>query len=97
MKYQLKNLLLLVLSVFTFASCGDLSKEVEKKLNELQDKTESLDSLINKEFDKVLTLDSLINTEGEKVKKLDSIINETSSKLDSISKEKGKLFEKFTK
>lgn len=32
MKYQLKNLLLLVLSVFTFASCGDLSKEVEKNL-----------------------------------------------------------------
>ncbi|MBN1338799.1 MAG: hypothetical protein JXA03_05710, partial [Bacteroidales bacterium] len=92
-----KNYFLPVLAFCFLSSCGDLSKEAEKKLNELKDKTESLDSLINKEVDKVLTLDSLINLESDKVKKLDSLINKTSSKLDSIANEKVKLFEKIIK
>ena len=86
-----------VLASAFLASCGNLGNEVENKLNELKNKTESLDSMINKEVDKVLTLDSLINGESEKVKKLDSLINKNSSKLDSISNEKIKLFEKIIK
>ena len=97
MKNLFKKVSVLTLAVFILSSCGDISEKAKKKLNELQKKTESLDSLINKEVDKVLSLDSLINFESDKVKKLDSLINKTSSKLDSISNEKIKLFEKIIK
>lgn len=95
MKNILKTVFILILAVFILTACGNMSEKVEKKLNELQDKTESLDSLINKKVDKVLTLDSLINFESDKVKKLDSLFNKTSSKLDSISNEKIKHIEKI--
>jgi septal ring factor EnvC (AmiA/AmiB activator) len=84
---NIKNYFLLLVSFF-FLSCSDISKEAEKKLNELKIKSESLDSMIIKEVDKVKSLDSLINYEHDKVKKLDSLVNRTSSKLDSISNEK---------
>jgi len=96
MKYFLKTYLLLFLAVVLLTACGDLRKDAEKKINELKDKTESLDSLINKEVDKVLALDSLVNSGSEKVKKLDSLINISSSKVDSISKKGIKLLEKIT-
>jgi septal ring factor EnvC (AmiA/AmiB activator) len=97
MKNYLKYYFLLVLSVVFVTACGDLSQEAEKRLNELKNKTESLDSLINEEVDKVSALDSLINSESDKVKKLDSLINKSSSKLDSISKKGSKLLEIFNK
>lgn len=86
-----------IIAFVSLSSCGNLSNEVENKLNELKDKTESLDSLINKEVDKVLTLDSLINKESEKIKKLDTLIHKSSSQLDSISKKGSGLIEKITK
>ncbi len=85
--FSLKQLLLPAVVVILTA-CGNLSKEVENKLNELQDKTGALDSLINKEVDKVLSLDSIIQNETEKVKKLDSLINKSTSKLDSVANAK---------
>jgi hypothetical protein len=50
---------------------------MENKLNELQNKTESLDSMINKEVDKV--------------KKLDTLIHKSSAHIDSIAKKSIKL------
>ncbi len=97
MKCFQNNLFLTILVTFSLTGCGNLSNEVEKKINELKNKTGSLDSLINKEVDKVLSLDSLINGESDKVKKLDSLINKTSSKLDSIANEKIKLYERIIK
>jgi hypothetical protein len=82
--FPIKTILAIV-TFFSVSSCDNISKEVENKVNELKNKTESLDSVIKKETDKVLTLDSLINGESEKVKKLDSLINKNSSKIDSIS------------
>lgn len=95
MKRNNKSIIFTMLAMFLLASCGNLSNEVENKLNELKNKTESLDSLINKEVDKVLTLDSLINKESDKIKKLDTLINKSSSQLDSISKRGSKLLEKI--
>jgi predicted nucleotide-binding protein (sugar kinase/HSP70/actin superfamily) len=95
MKNLSKSVSVLILAVWFLTACGDISEKVEKKLNELEAKTESLDSLINNEVDKVLKLDSLVNLENDKVKKLDSLINKTSSKLDSIAKDKVDLFEKI--
>lgn len=97
MKSKTKFIIFTMLTTFLLASCGDVSTEVDNKLNELINKTESLDSLINKEVDKVLTLDSLINKESDKVKKLDSLINKSTSQLDSISKKGSKIFEKIAK
>jgi len=88
MKNLLRKGVPVIVSIGLLASCGDMSKKVEEKINELSNKTDELDSLVNKELDKVIALDSLINMEGEKVKKLDSLINKSSSKIDSIANEK---------
>jgi len=89
------NILHLILMVGLLTSCGDMSKTVEEKLNELNNKAQHLDSLVNKEIDKVLVLDSLINMEGKKVKELDSIVRKSSSKIDSIANEKIKTLKKL--
>lgn len=96
MKYFQKNIIVTISATLLLASCGNLSNEVDNKLNELKKKTESLDSLVNKEVDKVLTLDSLIYKETEKVKTLDTLINKSSSQLDSISKRGSKILDKIT-
>lgn len=87
MRRKLKIVLSLLMMVL-FISCSDMSKKVEDRLNDLTNKAESLDSLVNKEIDKVLALDSIINVEGNKVKVLDSLINKSSSRIDSIAREK---------
>jgi len=92
-----KNYSVLILAIFFLFSCSDLSKEAEKKLDELKVKSDSLDSMIKKEVDKVKSLDSLINYENDKVKKLDSLVKKASSKLDSISNEKIKKIAKVLK
>lgn len=85
---KLKTYPVLILSIFILFSCSDLSQEAEKKLDELKNKSESLDSMINKEVEKVKSLDSTIHAENDKVKKLDSLVRKTSSRLDSISTKK---------
>jgi hypothetical protein len=87
MRKQLKIILPLIM-ITLFISCGEMSKKVEDHLNELTNKAESLDSLVNREIDKVMALDSILNLEGNKVKVLDSLINKSSSRIDSISKER---------
>ena len=87
MRKHLKIILPFMMMVL-FISCSDMSKKVEDRLNDLNNKAESLDTLLNKEIDKVMALDSLINLEGNKVKVLDSLINKSSSRIDSIAKEK---------
>lgn len=69
-------------------SCGDLNRKVDEKMEKLLDNAESLDSLINKEVDKVMKLDSLIDTGSEKAKRLDSLINKSSSRIDSLLRDK---------
>lgn len=87
MRKQLRIILPLLMMVI-FISCSEMSKKVEDRLNDLTNKAVSLDSLVNKEIDKVMALDSIINLEGNKVKVLDSLINKSSSRIDSIVKEK---------
>ena len=87
MRKRLKLILPLMIMVL-FISCSEMSKKVEDQLNDLTNKAQSLDSLVNKEIDKVMELDSIINMEGNKVKVLDSLINKSSSRIDSIAKEK---------
>ncbi len=93
MKNYYINILLITLSLGSIAACGTVSNDIEAKLNQLNKKTEALDSLINKEVDKVLTLDSLVKYEADKIQKLDSLVNTSSSKLDSIANQKRKSLE----
>lgn len=92
MKHSMNKLLLAISTAFYLTACSNISNEVDNKLKELIDKTESLDSMINKEVDKVLTLDSLIIDEHNKVKKLDSLINKNTSRIDSIVNDKVNIF-----
>jgi hypothetical protein len=87
MRKQVRIILPLLMMVL-FISCSEMSKKVEDRLNDLTNKAESLDSIVNKEIDKVMALDSIINLEGNKVKVLDSLINKSSSRIDSIAREK---------
>lgn len=73
-----------VLVIVCLTACTDISNQVDKKLDALDQKTKSLDSLVNKELDKVESLDSLIERETNKVKKLDSLMEKSGSRLDSI-------------
>jgi hypothetical protein len=91
----MKIFFLTVMALFFLASCAGFSEEAERRLNELKDKTNSLDSLLNKEFDKILTLDSIIDEESKKVRELDSLILESTSKFDSIRNEKTRKLERL--
>jgi copper homeostasis protein CutC len=71
-----------------------MGRKVEERLDDLNNKAESLDSLVNKEVEKVLILDSIINKESEKVKQLDSLIERSASRLDSIVNDKINQFKK---
>ncbi len=69
-----------IMSSFIFISCDDINKKVD----ELQEKTKSLDSMINSEIDKVKTLDSIIEKEKTKIQEMDSLIQNTGKKLEPI-------------
>ncbi len=85
------------LMMISICSCNSLSEEVEKKMNNLQNKADSLDALINQEVEKVTNLDSLVNTEQQKVKQLDSLIQKTGSRVDSLAGSKVKQLEKWVR
>lgn len=82
------GLLFIIIALGFFSSCNDMSKRVEDKINELENKAVELDSMVNKEMDKVMELDTLIDLEKFKVKKLDSLIEKNASKIDSIASDK---------
>lgn len=88
MKSHLKQGLPIIMMLTVLTSCDDMSKNVEDKLNELNTRTEQLDSLVNKELDKVRSLDTLINFESDKIQKLDSLIEKSTFLIDSIARQK---------
>lgn len=95
MKILIKGILPIIIGIGLLTSCGDMTKKLDDKLNELSTKAEQLDSLVNREVDRVLTLDTLINFENDKVKRLDSLINKTSSRIDSLASGEIELLRKI--
>ena len=93
MKILLGRSIMLILSLGLLYSCENIRKQADEKLNQLNNKTKELDSLVNKETKKILALDSIINSEMEKVKALDSIVDKSSSTIDSIVRDKGKMLD----
>lgn len=88
MKNKITNAFPLILILVLILSCGDLTQKAEDKLNELNEKTNQLDSIVNTELDKVKKLDTLIESELQKVKKLDSLVNKRASKLEYLANDK---------
>lgn len=72
MKSIQNKLFLIPVSILFLSACGDITNEVEGKLNDIKNKTESVDSLLNKETEKVKNLDTLID---ESTGKVDAITN----------------------
>lgn len=98
MKDQIIKSLLCFLTIGLFASCDNgVSKKLENKLNELELKTQSLDSMVNREMNSIKNFDSLINFESDKIKKLDSVVTESSSKIDSMLGGKLELIKEILK
>jgi hypothetical protein len=91
MQTIIKLWLIIIASASLLTSCGNLSTDVENKLNELKSKSESLDSMLTKEVNKVYALDTLINTEHVKVKQLDSIIQSKTKLLQQLT-QKAKFY-----
>src|SRR5680860_684433 len=88
MKKLVNRSLLFTLAIGFFGSCNDMDKKLEEKLNELDSRAEGLDSIVDRELDRVRDLDGLIDFENVKIKKLDSVMTESSSRIDSIAREK---------
>src|SRR5690606_40665589 len=98
MKEQITKSLLCIVTIGLFASCDTgVSKKLENKLNELELKTESLDSMVNSEMNSIKNFDSLINFESDKIKKLDSVVTESTSKIDSMVGGKLELLKEILK
>ena len=82
------TLLLFSLLTVTFLSCSDIDRQIEEKLDRINEKAEKLDSIVKSETQKVLTLDSLIILERDKLQQLDSLVNTSASQFDSIKQQK---------
>lgn len=96
MKNQIIKSLLFVVTIGLLFSCNnEVSKKLEEKLNELESKTERLDSIVNREVNRVRNLDSLIDFENDKIKQLDSIITKSSSRIDSVAGKKIELLKEI--
>lgn len=57
---------------------------MEEQLDNLNERTEELDSAVNRGLDRVENLDSTINAKTKKIKNLDSLVRKTTSRIDSI-------------
>lgn len=96
MKKQITKSLLCIATIGLLGSCNnEVSKKLEDKLNELDSKTEQLDSIVNREVNRVRNLDSLIDFESDKIKQLDSIITKSSSRIDSVAGKKIELLKEI--
>ncbi|MDP2161001.1 MAG: hypothetical protein Q8K02_11000 [Flavobacterium sp.] len=81
MHKPLKNYLALIIFMVFLASCGDLTQKMDKKLEDIGNKT---DSLVNAELDGILSVDSMLQKGNEKVKKMDSLMQDSGNRLDSL-------------
>lgn len=84
--YTLPMFLLLAASFL--AACSDIDRQIEEKLNRINDKAEQLDSIVKTETQKVIALDSLIILERDKLQQLDSLVHTSVNQFDSIKQQK---------
>jgi hypothetical protein len=84
-----------MISPILMSSCTDIGKQVEEKINRINEKADQLDSLIRHETTKVLALDSLINLESDKIKQIDSLVNRSAIQFDSVKQQKIEHFKRL--
>ena len=96
MKNSLKlNILVFVAACF-LVSCEESRQRATEKLNELNEKTEELNTVLDDGLQKIESLDSVVRSGAEQIKEYDSLVTRSTSKLDSIAKEKAKAWEELT-
>lgn len=96
MKKLFKNSFIIFFSIGLLVSCSESRKKATEKLNELNEKTEELNSALDDGFKKIESLDSVVRSGAEQIKEYDSLITKSTSKIDSIAKEKAKAWEELT-
>ncbi|HET8810806.1 MAG TPA: hypothetical protein VFM65_11155 [Flavobacteriaceae bacterium] len=71
-----------------FVSCQESREKARKKLNDLNEQVEQINTKLDSGIKKIETMDSIIGAETKQLKEIDSLIKKTSTKIDSIATEK---------
>jgi peptidoglycan hydrolase CwlO-like protein len=96
MKQLIRYSIFSVLTLAFLSSCEESRERATKKFNELSQQADDINSEIDKGLEKVESLDSVVRSETQQIKEYDSIIKNSSSKIDSIAKQKTKAWEELT-
>ena len=96
MKAILRKTALLLFTAGLLASCEESRQKATEQLNELNQKTEELNTVLDDGLQKIGSLDSVVRSGAEQIKEYDSLVTRSTSRLDSIAKEKAKAWEELT-
>lgn len=96
MKNILRHSFILLFSIIFLVSCEESRKRATDKLNELNERTEELNTAIDNGLEKIESIDSVVRKGTEQLREVDSLVTKSTSKLDSIAKEKAKAWEELT-
>ena len=96
MKNIFKPFLLLFVTAGFLVSCEESRQRATEKLNELNQKTEELNSVLDDGLQKIESLDSVVRSGAEQIKEYESLVTKSTSKIDSIAREKAKAWEELT-
>lgn len=96
MKVILAKTALLLFTAGFLVSCEESRQKATEKLNELNQKTEELNTVLDDGLQKIESLDSVVRSGADQIKEYDSLVTRSTSRLDSIAKEKAKAWEELT-
>ena len=87
---------LLIFTAGFLASCEESRQKATEQLNDLNQKTEELHTVLDAGLQKIESLDSVVRSGADQIKEYDSLVTRSTSRLDSIAKEKAKAWEELT-
>lgn len=96
MKNLIKYATVSVILMIFLASCNESRKRATDKLNELSEQAEEFNTQVDDGLRKIELLDSAVRSGAKQIKKYDSLVKESSSKIDSMAKEKAEAWEELT-
>ncbi|HET8839427.1 MAG TPA: hypothetical protein VFM82_10590 [Flavobacteriaceae bacterium] len=85
-----------IFAIGLFFSCAESRKKASEKLNEMNEKADQLNNALEEGLKKIDVLDSVISAETEQIKEFDSLIEKSSTKIDSIAKQKMESWKNIT-
>ena len=96
MKSIFRKSFFILLPLIFLVSCSETRKKATEHLDDLNQKTEELNSAVDEGFKKLESLDSVVQEGTRQIRKVDSLVTKSTSKVDSIAKEKAKAWEELT-